>query len=486
MSEEQQKKEQELNTLNNQKNAEEAEDGNYNNDDNDDNNPADLVVPFEQLDPFHQLIYPWQQYYDDKTQKNFYYNPFTQESVWELESSIKNKVDLFYQKIREEEQDRSKTNMEDYIDDIDEKKNEASKTVEFEWMKRPARKQVETPISSRFAYKQGDEVYNIWYDKFLSDDKFKEREQAITRINPEVDQGYTRADLYNKGLGFFCIHFARGCCVEGKNCRYYHHLPTLDECLSIDQIKDAFGRTRYSEQREDMEGVGSFLKETRTLRVSDFCLIRGKNGDEVNPTYEALWRHFSCLGKVEDIHLVPERCVAFVRYAHRCMAEFAKEAMANQPLETNEIMIVQWSDTDIVGLDPEDVETKEIKKTEYDDRIKNGRMKKKKRKTQKEIEEEKKEEMDKIFKEEAELGKKMLAEKEFNIVEQRIDAIKNNALNMENVLKKIKVSDQNEQDGGDSKDEFADFLKEYKPEAKRDVGINKSQLDPMLNDAPLF
>lgn len=43
-------------------------------------------------------------------------------------------------------------------------------------MSRPARRQVDTPISARFAYKQGDEVYNIWYDKYLSDDKFKERE----------------------------------------------------------------------------------------------------------------------------------------------------------------------------------------------------------------------------------------------------------------------------------------------------------------------
>jgi hypothetical protein len=41
-------------------------------------------------------------------------------------------------------------------------------------------------------------VYNIWYDKFLSDDKFKEREQAITKINPEIDAGFSKADLFNK------------------------------------------------------------------------------------------------------------------------------------------------------------------------------------------------------------------------------------------------------------------------------------------------
>lgn len=438
------------------------------------------LVPFEQLDPFHQLIYPWQQFYDQNTERNFYFNPFTQESVWELEKSIKEKVDLFFQRIRTEEEDRKKQNLKEHLPDLEAKTEEVNKTLQFEWMQRPARKQVETPVSANLAYKQGDEVYNIWYDKFLSDDKFKEREQAVTRINPELDQGYSRADLYNKGLGFFCIHFARGCCVEGKNCRYYHHIPTLDECLGIDQVKDVFGRSRFSKQRDDMEGVGSFLKEIRTIRLSDFCLVKSKTGDEVTPTYEALWRHAACLGKLEDIHLVPERCVAFVRYAHRCMAEFAKESLANQPLESNEIMIARWAETDILGIDPEDAETQEVKEPEFDDRIRNGRMRKKKRKTQKEVDEEKRQEMEEVFQDEAKLGRKMLAEKEFNIVEQRIEVIRENAGKMENVLKRLKVDD-NANNGKNLDDEFSEFLKDYKPEVGMERGI-----DPRKNDLPLF
>lgn len=44
-------------------------------------------------------------------------------------------------------------------------------------MKRPARKQVEESLATKYSYKQGDEEYNIWYDKFLSDgNKFKDRE----------------------------------------------------------------------------------------------------------------------------------------------------------------------------------------------------------------------------------------------------------------------------------------------------------------------
>jgi hypothetical protein len=145
--------------------------------------------------------------------------------------------------------------------------------------------------------------------------------------------------------------------------------------MNIDQIKDVFGRTRYSKQRDDMEGVGSFLSETRTLKATDFCLIKG--ADEVAATYECLWRQYGVLGELDDIHLIPDRCVAFIRYTHRCMAEFAKEAMANQPLENNEVMIVRWSDTDIFGQDPLEVENKTIMPTDFDDRKpKGGRLRK--------------------------------------------------------------------------------------------------------------
>lgn len=45
--------------------------------------------------------------------------------------------------------------------------------------------------------------------------------------------------------------------------------------------------------------------------------------------YEIMWRHFSVWGEIEDINLVPNKGIAFIRYAHRCMAEFAKEAMVD-------------------------------------------------------------------------------------------------------------------------------------------------------------
>ena len=46
-----------------------------------------------------------------------------------------------------------------------------------------------------------------------------------------------------------------------------------------------------------MQGIGSFMKETRTLCVSDFLLPMGENITAV--LYEVLWRFFSCFGQIE-------------------------------------------------------------------------------------------------------------------------------------------------------------------------------------------
>lgn len=432
------------------------------------------LVPYDQLNEYHKLIYPWQQHVAPNFSKYFYYNPFTNESEWELPADIKAKADLFFEKVRENEQDRKDVNMERFIEDIDTKRVESKKVIELDYMKRPARKQVDKPISQRFAYRQGDEIYNIWYDKFLSDDKFKEREQAPSRIDPDLDIGYTKADIYEKNQTYFCMHFSRGCCVEAQNCRYFHHIPTLEECMNIDQIRDVFGRTRYSKQRDDMEGVGSFMSETRTLKISDFCLVKGS--DEVALTYECLWRTFGILGQLEDIHLIPDRCIAFIRYTHRCMAEFAKEAMANQPLESNEIMIVRWSDTDIFGQDPLEVENKAILPTDFDDRKPKGGRLRKQRKEKEVKEDVVGDEFNRLNQEEQLLAKRLDADKEYSIVTQRLEQIQSNVSSMDNVLKRLKVEKRDTKPGLNL--DIDSFMKTYKPADQSSSAA--------LNDAPLF
>ncbi len=80
----------------------------------------------------------------------------------------------------------------------------------------------------------------------------------MTKCDPELDSGYTEADLKEGFVSYICIHFIRGCCSEGVNCKYYHRIPTLEECKQIDSTKDIFGRNRHTNYREDMTGIGIF------------------------------------------------------------------------------------------------------------------------------------------------------------------------------------------------------------------------------------
>lgn len=125
---------------------------------------------------------------------------------------------------------------------------------------KPARKQVEVSLANNYSYKEGDEEFNFWYSKYINDKDEKEKVAALTKCNPESDIGYTKADLFEKSSSYFCLFFARGCCANGVNCRFYHRIPTADDCKLVDNSKDIFGRARFSTYREDMKGVGSFAK----------------------------------------------------------------------------------------------------------------------------------------------------------------------------------------------------------------------------------
>ena len=63
------------------------------------------------------------------------------------------------------------------------------------------------------AYIEGNYDYNIWYDKHLTDRRVdNERAPALSMCDPDLDTGYTKADLYEGNRSYFCVYFARGCC----------------------------------------------------------------------------------------------------------------------------------------------------------------------------------------------------------------------------------------------------------------------------------
>ena len=221
--------------------------------------------------------------------------------------------------------------------------------------RRPARPQVDPSTVKSEPPPQTGTIFNIWYNKWSGgdrEDKYLSKTHATGRCNVAKDSGYTRAD---KVAGsYFCLFFAKGLCpryvpllsqcisnysliaLRGQDCEYLHRLPTIFDTFNPNV--DCFGRDKHSDYRDDMGGVGSFMRQNRTLYVGRIHVT-----DDIE---EVVARHFAEWGQVDRIRCLTARGVAFVTYTNEANSQFAKEAMAHQSLDHEEILNVRWATVD--------------------------------------------------------------------------------------------------------------------------------------------
>ncbi|KAL4801009.1 Pre-mRNA-splicing factor cwc2 [Aspergillus venezuelensis] len=203
--------------------------------------------------------------------------------------------------------------------------------------RRPARPQVDPATLKSEPPPQTGTVFNIWYNKWSGgdrEDKYLSKTAAVSRCNIARDSGYTRADKVTGS--YFCLFFARGICPKGYECEYLHRLPTLHDLFNPNV--DCFGRDKHSDYRDDMGGVGSFMRQNRTLYVGRIHVT-----DDIE---EVVARHFAEWGQIDRTRVLTSRGVAFVTYTNEANAQFAKEAMAHQSLDHSEILNVRWATID--------------------------------------------------------------------------------------------------------------------------------------------
>lgn len=180
-------------------------------------------------------------------------------------------------------------------------------------------------------------TFNIWYLKWSGgdpEDDLLNQRKAEGRCNIERDSGYTKADKVHGS--YFCLYFARGLCVNGKKCEYLHRLPTVADIFPPNI--DCFGRDKFANYRDDMGGVGSFLRQNKTIYVG-----RIGGGEDME---EKISRHFSEWGDIERTRVLADRGMAFVTYTNEANAQFAKESMAHQSLDGDEVLNVRWATED--------------------------------------------------------------------------------------------------------------------------------------------
>ncbi|KAF2095309.1 RNA binding protein [Rhizodiscina lignyota] len=203
--------------------------------------------------------------------------------------------------------------------------------------RRPARPQVDASTFKSEPPPQTGTIFNIWYNKWSGgdrEDKYLSKHAAPSRCNVRKDSGYTRADKVPGS--YFCLFFARGLCPKGRECEYLHRLPTVTDIFNPNV--DCFGRDKFSDYRDDMGGVGSFMRQNRTLYVGRIHVT-----DDIE---EVVARHFQEWGQVDRVRVLPARGVAFVTYTNEANSQFAKEAMAHQALDHSEVLNVRWATMD--------------------------------------------------------------------------------------------------------------------------------------------
>jgi hypothetical protein len=296
----------------------------------------------------------WVMFFDSEDQKKFFFNTNTGETSWDDPDPAEG-VEK-YEKEKDQVAELVKTGSlpEHLVVDLAERNFYLVSAVEKEidrgippylsneWRTRPARRQSDRDMS-KIAYKEGSDKYNIWYHRY-SVDRFDEtvRIAATTKCDPWLDSGWTEADSKRAESAPFCIWFAKGCCSQGEKCRFKHRVPTRQDDENNDNMIDIFGRARHSQHSNDMGGVGSFLKECKSLYISEIVLEESE--ELAVQKFEAqLWKLFHPWGPIESIRVIPNRLIAFIKYEYRSAAEFAKVACGNQPCGLSEAINVRWA-----------------------------------------------------------------------------------------------------------------------------------------------
>jgi hypothetical protein len=195
-------------------------------------------------------------------------------------------------------------------------------------------------------------TYNIWDGRRQKAHR-QPKEGRGTKIKseykcaPDVDSGYTRGE--RAGCSYHCIYFARGICHHGSDCNYLHRIPTAsDEVKHLSEPQyDIFGRDRLDEEGATKR-IGSISRECTTL----YIYLGGAATQPRAILEKAVSDSFAPWGPLDDVSVIPNKAIAFVRYQWRSSAEFAKAAMHQQTLnnidisKVDHVLDVRWANDD--------------------------------------------------------------------------------------------------------------------------------------------
>eukprot|EP01006_Ploeotia_vitrea_P064168 TRINITY_DN87152_c0_g1_i1.p1 TRINITY_DN87152_c0_g1~~TRINITY_DN87152_c0_g1_i1.p1 ORF type:complete len:593 (+),score=47.16 TRINITY_DN87152_c0_g1_i1:118-1779(+) len=184
-----------------------------------------------------------------------------------------------------------------------------------------------------YAYIEGEGQYQSKEERECID-------PAPTRCDSKTQAGWTRG-WTQRGLAFCCVYFARGCCTKGQDCKYMHIIPGEKQEINTPYTLDVFGRKKFKTDHPLMMGVGNYQRDCKSLQVSGI----DREATHIEPLDKIIWRHFSEWGELESLYAMYDKPYSYVTYKYRVSAEFAREAMMGQKLESNEVLLIKWADS---------------------------------------------------------------------------------------------------------------------------------------------
>jgi hypothetical protein len=222
----------------------------------------------------------------------------------------------------------------------------------------PAR-QVDEPVTLAREVPREAAKTNLWTGRTLREYRAPREGRGVRNVSgyrcaPALDAGWTRGE--GAGIVHHCLYFAKGLCHLGPACGFLHRVPTVEdsEALARDHALDCFGKERSGADgfRAGSKGAGALARDCTTL----YIYLGSAANVAPKPELEAALRsEFEEWGDVDDVHAAPAKAVAFVRYARRAAAEFAKAAMHQQqlrpllekyPASSDHVLDVRWADDD--------------------------------------------------------------------------------------------------------------------------------------------
>ena len=94
-------------------------------------------------------------------------------------------------------------------------------------------------------------------------------------------------------------------------------MPLPADDAACEEMVDCFGRQRHATHKDNMSGVGSFMNPSRTLFVGGLTKSKYESPKALE---DAVWKHFSEWGELENVNVVHRLSIAFPRYRLRTSA----------------------------------------------------------------------------------------------------------------------------------------------------------------------